>query len=85
MSGRKLWLLVGGILIVLAAVVVGFLGGLMVWLENANVDSEGFYMTDPMQVDAEGSYALICSASLLEDKAVEQLKWANVETLKLEG
>jgi hypothetical protein len=78
-------MLIGGIVLALVGLVALLLGGLMVWLEYANVDSEGFYMTDPVQVAEDDSYAIVFPLSIVETEVVNEVKWADVGTLKLEA
>ena len=58
MSTKRILLLIFGGLLILVSVIAILAGGAMVWASQYHKDSEGFHVTDSMDVRS-GSYAII--------------------------
>ena len=83
MSAKSIVLLILGIAFILVAVFGLLVGGAMVWASQYHKDSEGFHVTDAMDVRS-ASYAIISDAIEIDRGASVALDWLGMDTIKVE-
>jgi flagellar basal body-associated protein FliL len=83
MSTKSIVLLILGIIFILASVIALLAGGAVVWASQYHKDSEGFHVTDPMDVRS-GSYAVISDTIEIDRGASAALDWLGMDIIKVE-
>ena len=83
MSTKRILLLIFGGLLILVSVIAILAGGAMVWASQYHKDSEGFHVTDSMDVRS-ASYAIISDTIEIDRGASAALDWLGMDTVKLE-
>jgi flagellar basal body-associated protein FliL len=83
MSTKRILLLIFGGLLILVSVIAILAGGAMVWASQYHKDSEGFHVTDSMDVRS-ASYAIISDTIEIDRGASAALDWLGMDTVKVE-
>jgi len=81
MSAGRIVLLVVGTLFVLGALLAMVAGGAVIWASQYHKDSEGFHVTDPMEVKSV-SYAVTSDTIEIDRGASEALNWLGMDKVK---
>jgi len=85
MSAGKVVRLVFGIIIILVAVALMVGGGAVIWIDRAHTDSEGFIISDTIQIERD-SYAVVTGPIDIDETALKVLDWLGLVTaFKVEG
>ncbi len=85
MSAGKIVVLVFGVIILLISIGLLFIGGTLMWVDKAHIDSEGFIGSNTIQVQRH-SRAVVTGPIDIDEVAMEVLDWMGVVTdFRVEG
>ncbi len=85
MSAGKIVLLVFGVIILLISIGLLFVGGSLMWVDKAHIDSEGFVNSNTLQVE-RNSRAMVTGPIDIDATALEVLEWMGLVTdFEVEG